>query len=496
MTIESSLRAAICRMANVDKMSTNAIAEQLSIHHSTVKRALKIQSQKLNCERQFPPSLLKHEGLIKEIIEKYPKVQGKSLRRLLKDLSVDSSSTTCIRALRFLRGSQQSIYGIRTTLPGVEAQYDWGEKTILIGSKKRKIYIFVMVLSHSRNVYAAITENMKTETLAYFHTEAFKWFGGVPRKILYDNMKTVVIERAGDVIQFSKSFFDYSAHYLFEPIACHVRTPQEKGRVERQVGSIKNNFFNAREFCDLEDLNNQLGDWLIERLSNSHPTDKSKTINDIFKTEEPFLIRLPKQHLVLRRAVIVSIGKQAFAQFETNRYSIPPEHAHSTVRLLVGYKDIEIYRGNSLIATHSRSFNKNQIVENGAHLESFLKHQGKGTKPAYRRGYLMRLLPDLEPLFQRLALQNDSFKPVVTRIQLLLDRYGVTHVENAIKELNKSESLRIDSLELSLSQFNGKNREHIDGSGVKYSLPKHLRNIETVHRNLETYKSTLEEDKK
>jgi transposase len=496
VTIDSATQAEICRMAKVDKMSINAISMQLKVHHSTVKNALQTISQAFPYERQFPPSLKAHEGLIESLMAKYHKLQSKSLTRLLRDRGIQCSTTTSLRALRHLRNKTPVVYGIRRVLSGQEAQMDWGEKVVAIGEQRIKIYFFVLILSYSRHLYAQATRDMKSATFLCCHTAAFLSFSGVPRKILYDNLKTAVTSRVGDHIQFSKEFYGYTAHYLYEPIACHVRTPQEKGRVERQVSSIKNNFLNGREFTSVENLNKQLQVWVKERMGDKHPEDRTRTINSFYDEEHPKLLPLPQSPLWPRQIAYAKIGKQPYARFEGNRYSLPPKVSHTQVRILAGMSDIEIYAQNKLVAIHPRSYKKDQIIDDKEHLEQLLSSKGRVTSASYRRSYILRLIPGLEDLFQDLANRQESLSPVMARLDLLVDQHGIQTLSEAVDSAIQDDSLRIDSLELLLSQkkFSQSERYH-DPSVIRYSIPKHLREIRTQHNNLEKYSKGPSDDK-
>ena len=495
MTLDSATRAEICRMAKVDKMSINAISQELKVHHTTVSNALKEVYRAFPSERQFPPILKPHENIIKELLGKYSKLQAKSLKRLLKDRGIGCSVTTAGRVLRHLKSSSGVAYGIRTVLSGQEGQVDWGEKIIPIGNKRQKVYFFAMILSFSRHLFAKATRDMKAATFMCCHTEAFLWFQGVVRRNLYDNLRTAVVERIGDNIRFSRSFYDYTAHYLFEPVACHVRTPEEKGRIERQISNIKNNFLNGREFSSFEDLNHQLQVWLMDRLNDKHPEDRTKTIRQFYEEERPKLLKLPKSHLWPRRIEYAKIGKQPYARFEGNLYSMPPAITRTTVRLMVGMSDLEIYSKNDLVAIHERSFEKGKIIDDKEHLKELLETKGKSTSASYQRSYILRLIPDLEVLFADLANRQEPLAPIMARLNLLVDQFGIESLSEAVQTAKKDDSLRIDSLELLLSQkrLDPATKFH-DPSLIRYSLPKHFRNIRTTHSNLAQYSKGNKKD--
>jgi hypothetical protein len=162
---------------------------------------------------------------------------------------------------------------------------------------------------------------------------------------------------------------------------------------------------------------------------------------------------------------------------------------------MAGMSDIEIYARNKLVAIHLRSYEKDQIIDDKEHLEQLLAKKGSAASASYRRSYILRLIPDLETLFQDLANRQDSLSPVMTRLNLLMDRHGIDSLSEAVETAKQDDSLRIDSLELLLSQkkFN-QSEQHHDPSVIRYSIPKHLREIRTLHNNLKNYSKGLSEN--
>ncbi len=483
MRMDAESRGRIYRFYYNDKLSVNQISIQTGFHHKTVQECLKkdLSEKKSSWKRGFPPVLNKNKEEIQEILKQFPKISAVRLQEILTEKGVKCSFSSVRRAMVSLRGKKTgAVFGTRVFVPGQEAQVDWGEIRVPIGQTRTKLYIFVMVLSYSRNLFAYVTKNMKFETFSGCHSLAFQHFCGVPRSILYDNLKSVVIERVGDIIRFKKEFYDYSTHYLFEPIACHVRCPQEKGIFERNVSYIKHNFFNAREFSSLDEVNDQLSLWLLNRMEHSHPTDRKQTIEDYFKRED--LISLPGKVFFPRRYETVKVGKQPFVHFETNRYSIPCEYAFSGLSLHVGMKDIEIYHGNELIALHERSFERDKVIEDKEHTASLMRHRKKSTAQTYQRGSFIKLIPETEKIFKDLAKTDSPLKPTLKRIEQMIERYGISLVEQAFKKAQQEGMLYLDAVEMTLSSEKEDGKEWIQSQ-----LPHHLKKLKTKHHDLKTY---------
>jgi len=178
---------------------------------------------------------------------------------------------------------------------------------------------FVMVLSHSRQVFLRFFLDMTMGSFLRAHLEALEAFGGVPRKLLYDNLKSVVLERRGDAIRFNPILLDFAKHCRFEPLPCSVRRGNEKGRVERAIRYIRTSFFPAREFTDLADLNAQANRWCLniagQRKWQQDPTQR---VIGAFYDEQPRLMRLPDTAFPAEDRVAVAVGKVPYVRFDSN----------------------------------------------------------------------------------------------------------------------------------------------------------------------------------
>src|SRR5690606_11832711 len=143
-----------------------------------------------------------------------------------------------------------------STVAGEQAQVDWADfGTLEVAGGQRRLSSFVMVLPYSRGAYARFTLDQRMDSFLRAHEEAFEAFGGVPRQILYDNLKSVVLERVGPHVRFHDQLLAFAGHYHFVPRPCAPYRPNEKGGVERFIQYLRRSFFEVRRFVDLDDLN-------------------------------------------------------------------------------------------------------------------------------------------------------------------------------------------------------------------------------------------------
>ena len=148
------------------------------------------------------------------------------------------------------------------TLPGEQAQIDWGHfGHLTIGRARRPLMAFVMVLSWSRQIFLRFFLDARMENFLRGHVAAFEAFNGCARVLLYDNLKSAVLERQGDAIRFHPTLFAFASHYRYEPRPVAVARGNEKGRVERAIRYVRDSFFAARKFTGLDDLNAQAVAW-------------------------------------------------------------------------------------------------------------------------------------------------------------------------------------------------------------------------------------------
>jgi transposase len=223
------------------------------------------------------------------------------------------------------------------TEPGLQAQVDWkefGKQTV--DGRIVKLSAFVMVLGFSRKAFVLFTTSMDTETLLACHILAFAYFGGVPREILYDNMRTAFQPDAEGIWRPTKKLLALAVHYGFTPKRCRVRRPETKGKVERMVGYLDNNFWPRMEgeTLSLPSLNDQLRGWLAT-IDQKKLTDFSECRADRFARERPVLQPFSLLPFDARRDVPVLVNRESLIRYETNSYSVPTQHIGTMLTLKI-----------------------------------------------------------------------------------------------------------------------------------------------------------------
>jgi transposase len=301
---------------------------------------------------------------------------GLSAVRLLDEIRPMGYAGSIVTLRRFLRTFRQdtlrrSKLTVRfETPPGEQAQADWtycGRFPTPEG-KTISIYAFVMTLSFSRMLFVQFTTSMKMRELIACHQEAFNFFGGWPRTILYDNMKQVKLSR----IEWNEQFLDFAGHYGFIPKTHRVRRPRTKGKVERVVDYVKDNFLAGRTFQGLADVNAQGRHWL-EHTANVrvHGTTHQRPI-DLFGQEALTPCTAAPVYRFLD-PVSRQVNWEAMVRFQGSRYSVPPQFAGKTVHVAAAGGQIVIRAEDAIIAEHRQAAEPGQSIVHKEHLAELWK---------------------------------------------------------------------------------------------------------------------------
>jgi hypothetical protein len=217
-----------------------------------------------------------------------------------------------------------------------------------------KLYAFVMLLGYSRMPYVQFTSDMKTDTLRACHIDAFTYYGGVPHEILYDNMKTAYgLDTEGN-FRASQALTELASHYGFVPRRCHVRRPQTKGKVERSIGYVSQNFWEEvkTQGSSIPDLNQLVLRW-IDEIQHNRIGGLNQSRAERFAHEKEHLLPLPSVDLDVRLVVPCTVNRESMITWETNRYSVPPELISTCVELRVDRRtrQAEIFHAGKSLKT-------------------------------------------------------------------------------------------------------------------------------------------------
>ena len=212
------------------------------------------------------------------------------------------------------------------------------------------------------------------EMLLDAHNRAFSFFGGVPKQMVYDNLKAVVdMILVGKERKFNRRFLALANHYLFEPVACTPAAGWEKGQVENQVGNIREWLFTPRaKFASLFELNTWLAKRCEELSERKHPESSARTIAEYFAAEQPTLrpVSMPFDGYVESS---VRVSSTCLVRADNNRYSVPAEYAGKVVSVRISAETIRVVKDSQVLAEHPRCFAREQLILEPLHYLSILE---------------------------------------------------------------------------------------------------------------------------
>ncbi len=436
MTIDKALEAKILRFHHVEGWGVHTIAVQLDVHHSTVDRVLSLAGLP-KIDRATRPSILDpYLPFMVQMLEQYPTLSAVRLLEMARIRGYQGGSSHFRARVAQLRPRKLPEAYLRLSLmPGEVVQVDWGHfGHVQIGRAKRPLMAFVMVLGYSRRVFLRFYLNARTDNFIRGHVDAFNSWGACARVCWYDNLKSAVLERDGTAIRYNPQLIELAAHYQFEPRAMNVYRGNEKGRVERAIRYIRGNFFAARTWTSIEDLNAQADLWCAGVSDDrAWPQDNTITIRDAFAQEKLSLLALPNNPFLTEERQEVRVPKTPYVRFDLNDYSVPPVHVRTTLTVMASQETVRIVDGSEEIARHPRSWDKGQQVEDEAHLAALTNAKRAATKE--RGQHRLRVaVPSSALLLKEAGERGYSLRSLVRALQRLLDEYGAAEMELACAE--------------------------------------------------------------
>jgi len=442
MAISKEKENQILRYHFVEKWKVGTIATQLGIHHSVVDRVL-AQAGMPKVERSMRSSIIDpYLSFINETLATYPRLTAARLFDMAKERGYPGGASLFRQRISQMRPRKSPEAFLRLkTLAGEQAQVDWGHfGKITIGKATRHLMAFVMVLSWSRQIFLRFYYNQQMENFLRGHVAAFEQWQGVPKILLYDNLKSAVLERQGDVIRFHPTLLQLSSHYRFDPRPVAVARGNEKGRVERAIRYIRDNFFAGRQWKGIDDLNAQADLWCQGSSADRRcPEDQTLSVREAFAQEQPTLLSLPGDHFSTLEQVQVSARKTPYIRFDLNDYSIPHTHVQKTLTVSADLTCVRILDGKDKLATHERSFDKGQQIEQQAHIDALWQHKAEAKRS---RGHnrLSYASPLIESLLEQTVARGHSLQTTINLLIECLDAYGQAEFHCAIEEAMSQQS--------------------------------------------------------
>jgi transposase len=368
-------------------------------------------------------------------LAQHPRITAKRLLEELRDRGCPVGIAQLRRYVARVRAPREKRVYLRVEVePGEQAQVDWAAFGHLrVGNTQRPLSAFLMVLSFSRALYVDFAFDQRLETFFRMHRRALEFFGGVPRRILYDNLKSVVLHHVGSTVQFNPRFLAFAGHYLFEPVAAPVRYPEAKGRVESAVRYLRHSFFYGRSFQSLEDVRAQAAAWREETANaRLHQTTRERPADRLL-VERTRLHALPSRPFDTDLVLPLIVSKEARVHLDTNTYSVPPDFVGRMVHLRADDRTVRILCDGVEIASHNRSWDRWRAVEHPAHRDQLLARR-RGAQVPTRRERLASCAPECRMYLQEIARRPIDLDGEIRKLLRLVSLYGETEVAGGMAQ--------------------------------------------------------------
>lgn len=470
------------RLYFIEHLSMRMIAKIMHLDRKTVARAIRMEEYRARRNVSSRHSKLEpYKKDISELLEKYNSLSGERIYEEIKRKGYSGKISILRGYLRRIRDTKKEAYIRIETLPGEQAQADWLDcGSIKIGEYTRKLSCFVMVLSYSRLMYLEFTLSQRLESFLKCHINAFRFFKGIPKKILYDNLKSVVLVRFGREIRFNPKFEAFRGYYMFEASLCNPYSGHEKGKVESGIKYVKHNFLKGRFFKSFTGLKEQSMKWLTETANvRIHGTTHKRPI-DLYKLEKDKLMAIPDKDYDTRVVVPTKSTKDCRVRFDNNTYSVPFQYACKILTLKATDTEVMIYNDKTLIAHHKRTYEKYLCIEDPRHYQELIAMKKKALKYKKRDEFLgigegceeylkgmvsceLNLSHHIEKILEMVNIYGKKIVLQAIKCALSYGAFGSSYIKNIILQNRKGHNKHINPISIKGNEeFNNASVEERD----------------------------------
>jgi transposase len=428
--------AEIRRLAEIEKLSGRVIARRLHCSRHTVAKALQLQQPPARQAARRACLLDPYLEQIKDLLARYPDLSAVRIREEIARGPQGYTGSTIIlrRYLRKIRPARGRVYQEVHYQPAQAMQVDWGEcGRVQVGSTMRKVSVFVAVLCYSRLVYIEFTLSQRKAEFYRGLVNALAFFGGSPRQLIFDNLKSAVLNGSGRSACFHPEFQALCGYFCLQPIACAPRDPESKGVVEGKVRYVKHNALAGRadELLRFEDYlalapywRDQVANLRIHETTHQRPLDR-------FVQERALLRPLPSIPFDTDEVVPAIVSPHARIAFDGNRYSVPPQFVRRPITIRADRDELRLLHEGLVVAQHVRSYERGQLQVLPEHRLAALALRQRPRQQALSQEF-DALGPEAREFHLRLNSRPVRSSVHLRRLLNLAQLYGRTEVLAAI----------------------------------------------------------------
>lgn len=427
-----------CRLRQLhDQEHLNAaqIARELELDERTVAHWIAQPTYRPRAKVSRPSKLDPFKGTIARLLAQHDFSAAQILQRLREEGY--QGGATIVRA--WVASVRPRPGQPRLSLqfaPAQAAQVDWGHAGMIsVGSTRRRLSFFVMVLCFSRRMYLEFFLREAQEHFLTAHQHAFEFHGGAPLQLIVDNCKVAVTRHErGQAPLFNPRYLDFAGHHGCEPRACNPFSPHEKGRVEKAVDYVKRNFLAGLELTSLDAVNAAAKLWLCTVANVRKHAATGRTPDELFAAEEKSRLRpLPAHRYDVATVHSVRANRSFRVAFDANLYSVPATYARAPLTLKAYPERLAFFHGDNLIAEHPRSYERRRDFEHPDHPRPLLENRFR----AHQQRNLLRFLQlgaAAEPYYHQLRERRANAHQHLARIVALSEIHGVEATARALAD--------------------------------------------------------------
>jgi transposase len=437
--------ALYARTAGIDWVQANTLSDE------ELQARLYPPPRPRSCHRQEPDYAELHQELKRPGVtllllwEEYRACCGEQAYRY---------SAFCEKYRAFARGLKRSMRQMH--LAGERLFVDYAGQTVAIvdalTGEIRRAQVFVAVLGASNYTYACATLQQTAVDWVGSIIAALNFFGGVPRLLVPDQPRALIANPDAYEPMTARPLQELAEHYDVAELPARPGRPQDKGRVERSIRYIREAFFAAREFTDLHDQNAQARVWCEGEASDRRwPEDSRLSVREAFEAERASLLALPEREFALGERLAVDVGKAPYVRFDLNDYTVPHTHVRRTLAVLADDRRVRVFDGIQEVASHVRSYDSGQQLEDPAHIQALVEH--KRAARAHRgTDRLAHAAPAASALLQAAAARGHNLGAITAALLRLLERYGASALQAATGEALQRDVPHPNAVRLSLER--------------------------------------------
>ena len=372
------------------------------------------------------------KGEVVRLLHQHP-FSAQQIFQRLRQGSYSGGYTILKEFIRQVRPAHRPAYLTLHFEPGECAQIDWGHAGVVpVGQTRRRLSFFIMVLCYSRQMYVEFTLSQTMEQFLACQQNAFAFFGGVPRQMMLDNLKTGVLSHPmGGPVIYHPRYLDFARFYGFTPKACNVRAGNEKGRVENAVGYLRKNFLSGLELTAFAPINPMVRSWMEEVANVRTHAETKKMPKELFALEKPRILPLPATLYDVAAVRMIRATSRFRVHFDANRYSVPAEYASAQLTVRVYPDKLILCHQDRIVAEHTRCYDRGRDFENPDHVRVLLA-QRKAARSQKLMQRFLQLSPIAEEYYRQLEQRRMNPQQHVAKIVALAEIYGAEALAMAL----------------------------------------------------------------